>query len=133
MAVRLTKAALGPKTKQMLAMQKGLSPITGRPITDAVMDHCHKTGDCRGVLQRWENAVLGRLENWASRLGGDPPIGDVEFLRGVADYLERTRANPTGVIYPTHRTPAEKKQASLEKARKARVAARKLKKSKEAE
>lgn len=133
MAVRLTKAALGPKTKQMLAMQKGLSPITGRPITDAVMDHCHKTGHVRGVLQRWENAVLGRLENWAGRLGGDPPVSDVEFLRGVADYLERTRANPTGVLYPTFKTPAEKRAAATEKARKARVAARKLKKAKEAE
>lgn len=127
MAHRLTKAALGPKTKQMLAEQRGLSPITGRPITDAVMDHCHKTGHCRGVLQRWENAVLGRLENWAGRLGGDPPVSDVEFLRGVADYLERTRANPSGVLYPTFKTPAEKKAATLERARKARVAARKLK------
>ncbi|AUG85417.1 DNA endonuclease VII [Ralstonia phage RsoP1IDN] len=112
----------------MLAEQRGKSPITGREITDAVLDHCHRTGHVRGVLQRWENAVLGRLENWAGRLGGDPPVSDIEFLRGVADYLERTRANPTGVLYPTFKTEAEKHQARLLKARKQRAAARKAKK-----
>jgi hypothetical protein len=39
--------------------------ITGQKLAfkDAVLDHCHKTGECRGVLHRGVNSMLGKIEN----------------------------------------------------------------------
>jgi hypothetical protein len=114
---------VGPFRTKMLAAQRGIDPITGRQITDPVLDHCHKTGHVRAVLQRWTNGVFGRLENWASRLGGE--MDPVVFLRASADYIETHRTTPSGVLYPTHKTEAEKRDARNAKARKDRAAARK--------
>ncbi|OZI20070.1 hypothetical protein CAL26_21180 [Bordetella genomosp. 9] len=109
---------LKPKRAQMLKEQGGVSPITGLEITDPVLDHCHTTGNIRAVLNRWENAVLGRLENWASRLGKG--IDPIRFLRGVADYLEFHRTYPTGILHPTHRTESEKRELRNKRARESR-------------
>lgn len=119
---RLTNTMVGPMRLRMLAAQKGIDPITKKPITDPVLDHCHKTGHVRAVLQRWTNGVFGRLENWASRLGGD--TDPVQFLRASADYIEFHRDNPGEWLYPTHKTEAEKRDARNAKVRKARAAAR---------
>lgn len=112
---RLTASALKPKRLSMAKEQNGVSPITGLPLTDPVLDHDHKTGDIRAVLNRWENSVLGRLENWSARIGGN--IDQVVFLRGVADYLEHHQKYPTGVKHPTFKTEDEKRLARNKKAR----------------
>jgi len=109
----------------MLKEQGGVSPITKLPVTDPVLDHCHKTGYLRAVLNRWENAVLGRIENWAARLGGG--VDPIAFLRAVADYLEHHQKYPTGIYHPTHRTEAEKKELRNKRARDARRKANKEK------
>lgn len=120
---RLTASMLKPKRAQMMKEQGGVSPITGLPITDPVLDHCHKTGNLRAVLNRWENAVLGRLENWSARLGGG--VDPIKFLRGVADYMEFHQKYPTGVLHPTHKTEAEKRDLRNKRAREARRKANK--------
>lgn len=105
----------------MLAEQKNISPLTGNKIDkdSAVLDHCHATGGIRAVLNRWENSVLGRLENWANRVGHgtDPVI----FLRQCADYIEHHRDYPSNVLHPTYKTEDEKRLARNAKARKARA------------
>lgn len=106
----------------MLAEQRGVSPLTGNEVTDPVVDHCHKTGRVRAVLNRWENSVLGRLENWSARIGNG--VDPIKFLRACADYIEHHRSNPNEIIYPTFKTEAEKKELRADKARKARRAAR---------
>lgn len=114
----------------MTAMQHGQCPLCERQMSeDTVVDHDHKSGMVRAVLCRWCNAMLGKLENWSGRIGQG--IDPRQFLMNSAKYLLHHDANPSGVIYPTHKTPAEKKQATLERARKARVAKRKA--AKEAE
>ncbi|APU00314.1 endonuclease VII [Ralstonia phage RS-PII-1] len=106
----------------MAAQQGNKSPLTGNEITDPVLDHCHKTGSIRAVLNRWENAVLGRLENWANRIGNG--VEPIAFLRACADYIEHHKANPNPIQYPTHKTEAEKKELRAKKAREARRKAR---------
>lgn len=120
---RLTTSMLKPARLKQLATQGGKSPITGLPITDAVYDHCHRTGNCRAVLNRWENAVLGRLENWSARLGNG--VDPIKFLRGVADYMEFHQQYPSGVLHPTHKTEVEKRDLRNKRARDARRKANK--------
>ncbi|WP_397473765.1 endonuclease domain-containing protein [Pusillimonas sp.] len=107
---------------KQLALQGGKSPITGLPITDPVYDHCHKTGMLRAVLNRWENSILGRLENWANRLGGG--VDPIAFLRGVADYIEFHQKYPSNILHPTYKTEAEKRDLRNKRAREARRKAR---------
>lgn len=117
---RLTASQIKPKRLQMAKEQGNVSPITGLPLTDPVLDHDHGTGDIRAVLNRWENSVLGRLENWASRLGGG--VDRIVFLRGVADYLEFHEKYPSGVKHNTYKTEDEKRLARNKKARVRRAA-----------
>lgn len=117
---RLTASSLKPKRLQMAKEQSGLSALTGRPLIDPVLDHDHTTGDIRAVLNRWENSVLGRLENWSARLGKD--VDPILFLRQVAAYLEFHQAHPSGVKHSTYRTDEEKRLARNKKARTRRAA-----------
>jgi hypothetical protein len=90
---------------------------------DVVVDHCHKSGMVRAVLPRWVNACLGKVENWAGRVGNG--IDPVEFLRGCADYIDFHRTYPSGTYYPTHKTEAEKRELRNKRARQARRKANK--------
>jgi hypothetical protein len=81
---------------------------------DIVADHCHKSGMMRATLPRWVNAVLGRVENWAGRVGGGTPAP--LFLRKCADYIEYYELNPSFVFHPLHKTPEEKKEAAKKRA-----------------
>lgn len=107
----------------MTKEQGNKSPLTDQEITDPVLDHDHDTGSVRAVLNRWENAVLGRLENWSARIGkGVDPIA---FLRKCADYIEFHKQFPADTKYPTYRTEAEKRDLRNKKARQARAKKRK--------
>jgi hypothetical protein len=116
---RLTASQLKPVRLKLAKQQGGICPITKRPMgVDIVLDHCHKNGQVRAVLGRWVNACLGKVENWAGRVGGG--VDPVEFLRGVADYIEVHRTTPSGTFYPTFRTEEEKRDLRNKKARLAR-------------
>lgn len=104
--------------------QGGKCPITGWYLGDKVAaDHCHKTGMMRATLPTWVNSTLGRVENWAGRVGGGIP--PAQFLRACADYIEHYENNPSFVFHYLHKTPEEKKLATKVKA----AARRKLKKA----
>lgn len=119
---RLTAAQIKPLREQMLAKQGGVCAITRYPLTKdkAVLDHCHKTGHVRGVLQRGVNALLGKLENNHERFGCShaqmllmlSPAGQ-EYLK--ADYSRMP-------IHHTFRTEDEKRLRSNARARKAYAA-----------
>jgi hypothetical protein len=111
---RLTASQIKPKRLKMAKDQGGVSPITGRPLTDPVLDHDHKTGDIRAVLNRWENSILGRLENWANRQSEMDPIA---FIAGVARYLEFHQKYPSDVKHNTFKTEDEKRLARNKRAR----------------
>jgi len=86
--------------------------------SDPVLDHCHTTGAVRGTLHRGCNALLGKVENNASRFGVKSLPA---FLNGAASYLQRHMTNITGLIHPTHKTEDEKRLARNAKARKVRA------------
>lgn len=71
-------------------------------IDDAVLDHCHKTGQIRGVLHRGCNALLGKIENNMSR-----NRVDMGRLAQIANNLIRyLTAEPISeYLHPTYKEP----------------------------
>lgn len=120
MPKKLTASQVKPVRLKLLRQQNSCDPLTGKEITDPVLDHCHSGGHVRAVLDRWSNSVLGRVENWARRSGVDYVV----FLRNCADYLEKHREDQTGLIHPTHKTAAEKAALRQKRARAKRKAAK---------
>ena len=53
----------------LLKQQEGIDPITGLPIEVPCLDHDHKTGKVRGVLDRKCNAWEGKVRNAFIRVG----------------------------------------------------------------
>ena len=114
--------------------QGGNCAVCGLPISlqvmgnksDYVVDHCHESGEIRGVLHRSCNAALGKIDNAAGRWGAKSmKYKDiVPYLRRVVAYYDSLEANPTGLMYPDHKTPEEEAAASRLKRNKANAAKR---------
>lgn len=124
---RLTAKSLAVWRASTLVAQGGVCALCKMPMTDsdkAVGDHDHTTGQMRGVLHRSCNALLGNIENNRVRYGLRSDSQLSGMLKGVVPYLLLRRDDETP-LYPTHRTPDEKRVARNTKARKARAAIRK--------
>lgn len=100
--------------------------LSGMPIalSDAVVDHCHKTGEIRGVLHRGVNSMLGKIENHRKLAGLTDDVALARMLAGVVHYLCRSESYH-GVRYPTHKDAEEKRISINAKARKRRAATKK--------
>ena len=85
--------------------------------SDYVVDHCHETGEIRGVLHRSCNAAEGKVINAAGRWGAkSTKYSDVvPFLKQLVEYLEQAQLEGTGLMYPDHKTPEEKAQRARTK------------------
>ena len=120
---RLTASKLKAWREAKLKEQGGVCLLTHYRIPEgaAVADHCHTTGHIRGVISRGANSMLGAIENSRKRFGLSWP--EVYALgRNLQGYVEGDATlNP---IYPTHKTPDEKRI----RRNKLAVAARKAKK-----
>ncbi|HEX4502352.1 MAG TPA: hypothetical protein VH187_14535 [Scandinavium sp.] len=57
--LRLAQRHSSAYREMMTAAQNGIDFITGRPLTDPVIDHDHRTGLCRLILNRVTNAIEG--------------------------------------------------------------------------
>lgn len=79
------------------AHNPGVCPILARPMTKTVVDHDHKTGEIRGVIDFNANNLLGVIERkFFSYCSGDAK--DLpNVLRNIADFLERPRS---GHLHP---------------------------------
>lgn len=111
--------------------QGGLCPITGRKIdfntagakSDWVVDHCHITGEIRGVLTRGANGMEGKVFNAVARWCGvgNNPAEVLRVLKNLIAYYERPG---TGLMYPEHKSAEEKAEAARVKKNKAQAARR---------
>ena len=74
--------------------QQGLCELTKLPVEfkDVHLDHAHDSEQLvRGVLHKAANMSLGKIENIAVRYLYWYPYTLPEFLRQVADYLEKEK------------------------------------------
>ena len=97
--------------------KNNICPLCERVVEeeDAVLDHCHKSGECRGILHRGCNALLGKLEN-ARAING--LTDDALFEVYVSNLFKYIKENRLGIIHPTHRTEREKKELAKKRAKK---------------
>lgn len=107
--------------------QGGVCPLCNKELptemSKTALDHCHVTGECRGLLHLGCNKVEGSVFNTVGRWGG---VGKdytetVRVLKNLIHYLENYR---TGVIYHLHKTEEEKREERNRKAREARARAK---------
>lgn len=122
---KLTRSQLRPLGLRMLQAQGGVCLLCGNPIDltikgEMVIDHDHETGQVRGALHRSCNAAEGKVANAAGRWGAKSMsyAAILPWLRNLVSYLER---DPQPYVYPTHKTPEEKRLEANAKARRARA------------
>ena len=124
--IKLSRSAMRSWTiGHLKSKQGGLCAICKKPIdlrvmgnkSDYVVDHCHETGEVRGVLHRSCNAAEGKVVNAAGRWGAkSTKYSDVvPFLKQLVEYLEQAQLEGTGLMYPDHKTPEEKAQRARTK------------------
>lgn len=94
----LTKQAeIKPLREKMHREQKGIDPITRKPLSikDGVLDHCHNTQKVRKVIHRQINAALGKIENAYKRYVKPvhPDVTLQVFLQGCIDYLNAPQSD----------------------------------------
>lgn len=121
--MRLTAASLKKWREQTLVDQLGRCALCLQPVKpgEAVGDHCHTTGQMRGVLHRGCNSGLGKIENFRRLYGLTDLVKFQRFLQNVVPYIYAKRPDDTP-LYHTHRSADEKKVIRNARARKARVA-----------
>lgn len=125
--IRLKQSEVAAFRNKALAVQGGRCLMCLEPIdpSEAALDHCHTTGEIRGVLHRGCNAMLGHIENNRPR----HKLMDVRrfsvFLSRVIPYINMNVGLPrSGAIYPTHKTDDEKRLLRNKRARVARARAK---------
>jgi hypothetical protein len=104
--------------------QSGICPILKiwQEPGEVVLDHIHKSrksatpgleegGLVRGVINRYANVVLGKIENSWKRTGlsKNDSITLAQALRNMADYIER---EPLPYVHPTERIPQKRLKKS---------------------
>lgn len=110
----------------MHQQQGGVCPLCREPIDlsikgEGVIDHCHETGEIRGLLHRSCNAALGKVDNAAGRWGAKD-MSYSAIIPWLEKMLEYYKQPGTGLMYHTHLTPEEKRLKRNAAARKARAA-----------
>lgn len=124
---------------KLLKEQGGICPLCETPIdmhlqkgnrTDYALDHCHETGQIRGVLHRSCNGALGKMDNAIGRWGAKSMRYKdiVPYLERVLEYYKQP-LKP--FIYPSHKTPEEQAEASRIKRNRAAALRRAKLKAKE--
>lgn len=119
---KLTASAVKAQRELMLSEQGGACALCMRPCSasEAVLDHCHRTGFVRAVLHRGCNSMLGVIENNRPRylLPEDSKLH--AMLSRAVPYIQRNYSmNP---VHPLHKTDDEKRLLKNKRAKKARAA-----------
>lgn len=121
---QLVKAGVAPFRNAQLHKQGDICLLCLQPLSkaDAVLDHCHKSGECRGILHRGCNALLGKIENARPQNGLVDDVKFATFLSNVAGYIQNAKMS---VLHPSHKTEEQKRLLKNKRARRARVVKKK--------
>lgn len=131
-AVKLSRSQQRPYSVKILNEQGGVCPLCELPIdmtlqkghqTDYALDHCHETGQIRGVLHRSCNGALGKMDNAIGRWGAKSMQYSkiIPYLERVLEYYKQP-LKP--YIYPAHKSPEEQAEAARIKRNKAAALSR---------
>ena len=121
--VRIARTQMRPIVVKLLNAQGGLCPLC-RSIIDlsipkeGVLDHDHNTGEVRGILHRWCNGQLGKVE--AAAIRAKKAISHTEWLENAIVFI---KTGKSGLMYPSHKTEDEVRAARAlkEKQRRAKI------------
>lgn len=103
--MRIKTRDIKPLREQLLQEQNNLCQICQEHLDpfEAVLDHCHATGQIRAVLHRGCNMYIGALENNQKRnLITSTRLANI--LANFESYVKTTKP----ILHPTHRTPEER-------------------------
>ena len=131
---KITRSQQYSVTMMLLKQQDGLCAVCNKVInvktqgrsSDYALDHCHTTGEVRGVLHRSCNAAEGKVRHAVSRWGskGNDEDEILAYLEGLTAYLRKQQRGElsTGLMYPNHLNTEEKAERAKLKRRKAYAA-----------
>lgn len=115
---RITPSQVRAVRLRIAADQGNKCALCGQPLGEKtkapVLDHCHTTGEVRGVLHRGCNSLLGKIENGLRIYGLHETANLSRFLHRVLPYMFE---GGHGMLYPTHRTDDEKRELRNKRAR----------------
>lgn len=116
----VTMTLLKKQGMACLVCQQPIKVSTKGRGSDYCLDHCHETGEVRAVLHRSCNSALGKAEHAIGRWGAkSAKYADIiPYLRKMVAYYDWVAENPTGIMYPSHKTPEEQAAAAKLKRRK---------------
>ncbi len=122
MLIKIARTQMRPIVVKLLKAQGGVCCLCKEPIDleipkEGILDHDHGTGEVRGVLHRWCNGQLGKVEGAATRAKRNGTM--IHWLSNAVDYIQNGRS---GMMYPGHKTEAEKKVERALKERQRRAA-----------
>lgn len=123
---KLKTTEVAPVREALKKAQGNKCPLCERPFGTkrlAALDHDHATGFVRGALCMNCNGMEGKINNRVKRAAGlmDP----LDWLKNLVAYLEHHNTpRHGGLVHPTHKTEAEKRDARNAKARARRAALR---------
>lgn len=111
---RLKQSEIATARQALLKQQNNRCALCDQVIAEgeAVLDHCHKTGQIRGVLHRGCNAFEGTLVNALPR-----NLISAERLAKIINNLITYQQQLKPLLHPTHRTAEEKKQRAKKRAK----------------
>jgi hypothetical protein len=115
----MTKLKYSDIKKWKAANYTGYCDLCKEPLKleEAVADHCHKTGNMRGILHRRCNSLEGVISRGLVRFGfKSSPI----FLAVLEEYY-KTAKKYDGEIHPTYFTPDERKERAKARAKKRKL------------
>jgi len=90
------------KYRERWISNKDYDPLVQSKIINSVVDHNHKTGLIRGVIDRETNQYIGKLEQNFIRFihWKFPDVFLPDFLKRIADYLMQDyRSNPIHPVF----------------------------------
>lgn len=111
---RLKQSEVAKTRKEILDQQRSYCALCQELIAEgqAVLDHCHKTGQIRGVLHRGCNAFEGTLVNALAR-----NLITTERLARIMNNLIHYQRQLKPLLHPTHKTAEEKKLRAKRRAK----------------